>query len=90
MNFSDGKLSIEAEDLDFSNKAKEQLPCYYEGETMSIGFNAKFMIEMLNTIDGDNVKIELTSPKHAGVIRPEESELGEDLLMLIMPVMINA
>lgn len=86
----DNQLTIEAEDLDFSNRAKEQLSCFYDGEeTMIIGFNAKFLIEMLNTIGGDNVKIELSSPNRAGILRTEEQAPNEDLLMLVMPVMLN-
>ncbi|MCH2022369.1 MAG: DNA polymerase III subunit beta [Saprospiraceae bacterium] len=89
LDISDSSLTIEAEDLDFSNKATEQLPCFYDGEAMSIGFNAKFLIEMLNTIGGDNIRIELSSPNRAGILRTEEQVPEEDLLMLVMPVMLN-
>lgn len=89
LDINDGSLTIEAEDLDFSNKATEQLPCHYEGEAMTIGFNAKFLIEMLNAIGGDQVRMELSSPSKAGIIRTEEAQEGEDLLMLVMPVMLN-
>ncbi len=89
LDISDSSLTIEAEDLDFSNKATEQLPCFYDGEAMSIGFNAKFLIEMLNTIGGDNVRIELSSPNRAGILKTEEQVPSEDLLMLVMPVMLN-
>lgn len=82
-------LTIEAEDLDFSNKGKEQLPCSYEGEPMVIGFNAKFLIEMLNVLSCDRINIELSSPNRAGIIRPEQAEEGEDLLMLVMPLTLN-
>lgn len=89
LHITDGSLTIEAEDLDFSNKATEQLPCYYEGEKMTIGFNAKFLIEMLNVLDGDNITLEMSSPNRAGILRNEEMEAGEDLLMLVMPVILN-
>jgi len=85
----DNKVNIEAEDLDFSNRATEELPCYFDGDPMSIGFNAKFLIEMLNTIDGDNVRFELSTPNRAGILRTEEQAPNEDLLMLVMPVMLN-
>ena len=75
--------------MDFSNRATEQLPCFYDGDAMTIGFNAKFLIEMLNTIGGDNVRIELSSPNRAGILRTEEQAPNEDLLMLVMPVMLN-
>ncbi|CAA6818640.1 MAG: DNA polymerase III beta subunit (EC [uncultured Aureispira sp.] len=89
LEISDSSLTIEAEDLDFSNRATEQLPCFYDGDAMTIGFNAKFLIEMLNTIGGDNVRIELSSPNRAGILRTEEQAPNEDLLMLVMPVMLN-
>lgn len=89
LSLKDGSMTIEAEDLDFSNKASEHLPCYFEGEEMTIGFNAKFLIEMLSVIGGDNVRIELSTPNRAGILRNEEQEPGEDLLMLVMPVMLN-
>ncbi len=90
LTIGDNKLKIEAEDLDFSNRAEEELPCFYDGEeAMEIGFNAKFLIEMLNTIGGDNVKFELSSPNRASILRTEEQTPNEDLLMLVMPVMLN-
>lgn len=87
-NFRDGSIVIEAEDLDFSNKASEQLPCFYEGQEMTMGFNAKFLIEMLGVVGGENVSLSLSAPNRAGVLRPEEQPEGEDLLMLIMPLML--
>ncbi len=89
LDITDNSLTIEAEDLDFSNRATEQLPCFYDGDAMTIGFNAKFLIEMLNTIGGDTIRIELSSPNRAGILRTEEQVPAEDLLMLVMPVMLN-
>ncbi|MGH1335582.1 MAG: DNA polymerase III subunit beta [Aureispira sp.] len=89
LEISDSSLTIEAEDLDFSNRATEQLPCYYDGEPLTIGFNAKFLIEMLNVIGGDSVRIELSDPNRAGILKTEEQAPNEDLLMLVMPVMLN-
>ncbi|WBM76041.1 DNA polymerase III subunit beta [Saprospira grandis] len=89
LTISEEHLKIEAEDIDFSNKASEKMPCYYEGETLSIGFNAKFLVEMLNVIGGDNVLLHLESPNRAGLLRQEEENPGEDLLMLVMPVILN-
>jgi DNA polymerase-3 subunit beta len=90
LHISEKGLTIEAEDLDFSNKAREQMPCYYIGEPMIIGFNAKFLIEMLSVIGGDNVKLFLSTPNRAGILRMEEETAGEDLLMLVMPVILNS
>lgn len=89
LDITDGSLKIEAEDLDYSNKATEGLPCHYEGESMLIGFNAKFLIEMLGALDVDRINFEFSNPTQAGIIRPDEATDGEDLLMLVMPVMLN-
>ncbi len=83
-------LNISAEDLDFANKADEKLTCSYNGEDMEIGFNSKFLIEMLNNIDTDEVSVEMSDPSRAGIILPENGNVSdEDILMLVMPVMVN-
>jgi DNA polymerase-3 subunit beta len=82
-------LLISAEDLDFSNEANEHLPCEYIGEDMEIGFNARFLIEMLNNLSSKAINIELSAPNRAGLITPDEREENEDILMLVMPVMLN-
>jgi DNA polymerase-3 subunit beta len=82
-------LHISAEDLDFSNEANEHLPCEYQGEDMEIGFNARFLIEMLNNLNAKMINIELSAPNRAGLITPQEKEDNEDILMLVMPVMLN-
>lgn len=81
-------LGVSAQDLDFSNEATEQLSCEYTGEDLEIGFNSKFLIEMLNTIAGQEIRIELSTPTRAGILKPQEQDEQEDLLMLVMPVMI--
>jgi len=84
------ELTLSAEDLDFSNEAKERLTCQYEGEDMEIGFNSKFVLEMLNIIDTDEVCLEMSAPNRAGLLIPVNPEnKAEDLLMLVMPVMLN-
>ena len=89
LDMDEGSLTIEAQDLDFSNEATEQLTCQYEGEPLIIGFNAKFLIEMLSVLDTDEVKFELSTPNKAGIILPSEDQENEELLMLVMPVMLN-
>ena len=89
LNIKDGDLTISAQDLDFSNEATEHMTCTYEGEPLTIGFNAKFLIEMLNVLESDEVKIELSSPSRAGILLPTENEEGEEILMLVMPVMVS-
>ncbi|MCU0338353.1 MAG: DNA polymerase III subunit beta [Spirosomaceae bacterium] len=82
-------LVISAEDLDYSNEANERLLCEYNGDDMEIGFNAKFLIEMLNNLDANTLSMELSAPNRAGIILPLEKEDEEDMLMLVMPVMLN-
>lgn len=89
-HISGQELVLSAEDVDFSNEAKERLKCTYDGEDMEIGFNSRFIIEMLNTLNTDEVIFNLSTPERAGLITPSEKEENEDILMLIMPVMLNA
>lgn len=83
------KLIISTQDLDFSTSAEETLVCQYEGNPMSIGFKAPFLIDILNNISGQDVIIELADPSRAGVIVPAEQEENSNLLMLLMPMMLN-
>ncbi|MFT4602611.1 MAG: DNA polymerase-3 subunit beta [Arenicella sp.] len=84
------ELSISAEDLDFSNEAKERLTCNYAGDDMEIGFNSKFILEMLNHISTQEVILEMSEPNKAGILLPSSNENeSEDILMLVMPVMIR-
>ena len=83
------ELLISAEDLDYSNEANEKLMCEFNGEDMEIGFNAKFLIEMLTNLDAKTVTFELSAPNRAGLLLPTEKDEHEDMLMLVMPVMLN-
>lgn len=91
LKLSGSSLTINAEDVDFSSKAEERLPCDYNGSDMQIGFNSKFLIEILNNLESDDITLEMSEPSRAGIIRPVDGlEDGEDILMLVMPVMLNA
>ena len=90
LNLKGSEMNISAQDLDFSNEANERLTCAYEGEDLEIGFNAKFLIEMIGVVDTSEVKFELSTPTRAGIILPTETDPNEDVLMLVMPVMLNA
>ncbi len=83
------EMVLSAEDLDFSNEAKERLACTYDGENLEIGFNSRFIIEMLNNLNTEEVIFKLESPGRAGLILPGENQEHEDILMLVMPVMLN-
>jgi DNA polymerase-3 subunit beta len=84
------ELILSAEDIDFSNEAKERLTCSYEGEDIEIGFNSRFLQEMLNNIGSDEITIEMSAPNRAGIMHPVSGgSENEDILMLVMPVMLN-
>ncbi|HLO44917.1 MAG TPA: DNA polymerase III subunit beta [Leadbetterella sp.] len=84
------ELTISAEDLDYSNEAVEKISCEYVGDDMEIGFNAKFLAEMLSNISSSTITMELSLPNRAGLIIPSDKEENEDILMLVMPVMLNS
>jgi DNA polymerase-3 subunit beta len=84
------ELMLSAEDIDFNNEAKERLSCSYSGEDMEIGFNSKFLMEMLNNMETDEISLEMSAPNRAGILTPVENEnKEEDILMLVMPVMLT-
>jgi DNA polymerase III subunit beta len=90
LKITGSEMQISAQDLDFSNESSERLNCDYNGEDIEIAFNAKFLIEMLGVLDTDTVHMELSTPTKAGLLLPDAEENDkEDILMLIMPVMLN-
>ena len=90
LKLAGSELSLSAEDLDFSNEANERLTCNYDGSDLEIGFNSRFIVEMLNNLDSDEVKLSMSEPSRAGILTPVSSENDkEDILMLVMPVMLN-
>ncbi|MBN9296457.1 MAG: DNA polymerase III subunit beta [Filimonas sp.] len=90
LSISGSELQLAAQDVDFSFEGTERMNCQYDGEDLQIAFNAKFLIEMLNAANSDEVKIELSTPTKAGILKPTEQEEGEELLMLVMPLMLNS
>ncbi|GAB1307341.1 DNA polymerase III subunit beta [Urechidicola sp. KH5] len=84
------ELNISAEDIDYSNKADERLNCEYQGDDMQIGFNSRFLTEMLSNLNSEDVLIEMSLPNRAGILTPADGvEEGEAVTMLVMPVMLN-
>ena len=86
---SGGEILISAEDLDFSNEANERISCEHDGADIEIGFNAKFLIEILSNLNSTRVTFKLSEPNKAGLIIPDEMDEAEDITMLVMPVMLN-
>ena len=90
LNIQGSELQLAAQDIDFSFEGNERMKCQYDGEDLAIAFNARFLIEMLNASDSDEIKIELSTPTKAGIIKPSEQDDNEELLMLVMPLMLNS
>src|SRR5690554_680575 len=85
------ELNISAEDLDYSNKADERLTCDYQGDDLEIGFNSRFLSEMLTNLESDEISLEMSLPNRAGVLTPVDGlSDGETVTMLVMPVMLNS
>ncbi len=89
LNISGSELQLAAQDVDFSFEGNERMKCQYTGEDLTIAFNARFLIEMLNATESDEVVVELSTPTKAGILKPSEKDENEELLMLVMPLMLN-
>lgn len=85
------EIQISAEDIDYNNEANERLKCDYEGQDIEIAFNARFLVDMLNNMDTEEVNMEMSLPSRAGLLSPVQNEksASEEVLMLVMPVMLN-
>ena len=91
LKIAGAELNISAEDVDYSNKAEERLTCDYQGDDMQIGFNSRFLIEMLGNLTADEVMLEMSLPNRAGILTPVDGlDPGEKITMLVMPVMLNS
>ena len=86
---SENSIKISAQDIDFSTSAEETITCDYNGTPMAIGFKAPFLIDLLSSIASDDVQLKLADPARAGLILPAENEENEDVLMLLMPMLLN-
>ena len=84
------EMNISAEDYDYSNKGEERISCNYNGDDIEIGFNSRFLIDMLNNLDCNEVCLSMSLPNKAGIITPvDKNDNEEEITMLIMPVMLN-
>lgn len=90
LQLNSDNLTIRAEDIDMSSEAKETVACEYDDEEMEIGFNAKYLADVLSNIDGEEVYFEFSTPNRAGIVKPTDEEENEQILMLVMPVMLNS
>lgn len=88
-HMENGTLQLDAEDYDFSKTATERMSCEYNGQPMSIGFKGSSFIEILSNFDCQEVIIQLADPSRAGLVIPSEQPEGQNILMLMMPMLIN-
>lgn len=89
LSLSPSEVLISAEDRDMGKKAVEKVPCAYSGDKMDIGFNSRFLLEMLGNLESKDVTIDMSAPNRAGILRPVESPEGENITMLVMPVILS-
>ena len=89
LHIDNNTLTVSAQDIDFSTSAEESIMCDYNGNPMAIGFSGPFLLEVLNSITSQEVVLELADPSRAGVILPAEQNPGEDLIVLLMPMMLQ-
>ena len=91
LQLTGNQVTVSAQDIDFSISAYERLNCQYDGTDMEIGFKSIFLIEILSNLPTEEISMELSDPTRAGLLLPsEKGNEDEDILMLLMPMMINA
>jgi len=89
LSLSENQLTLSAQDIDFSTSARESIPCQYAGADLNIGFKATFLLDILNNFTSEEITVALADPSRAGVLEPVGQQEGENLLMLLMPMMLN-
>jgi DNA polymerase III subunit beta len=89
LSITGSELQLSSQDIDFSFEGTERMKCQYDGEDIQIAFNARFLIEMLNASDSDEVVLQLSTPTRAGILKPVDEDENSELLMLVMPLMLN-
>lgn len=90
LSISGQELMISGEDSEYASEAKERLACEYKGQDLVIGFNSRFLLDLLSHIESDQINMEFSAPNRAAVVLPIEEESDEKLFMLISPVMLNS
>ncbi|MGE5356983.1 MAG: DNA polymerase III subunit beta [Deltaproteobacteria bacterium] len=89
LNINEDSLTLASEDIEMSHDATEQMPCKYDGEPVTLGFSAKFFIEILSILDEEEIKMEFSSPKTPVILKPIENADNEDIILLIMPLILK-
>jgi DNA polymerase III subunit beta len=89
MVITNNTMELTTQDIDFSTSAEETIPCQFEGERINIGFKAQYIIDIVSNLDTQEIVLELADPSRAGLFLPLQNEENEDLLMLLMPMLLN-
>ena len=87
--FGKDKLTVSGQDIDFSTSAEERIMCEYDSPSLAIGFKGTLLLDILSNLESTEVIFELADPGRAGIIKPAEQKEGEEILMLLMPMMLN-
>ena len=87
--FNQNGLTVSREDIDFSMSAEEALLCDYQGSPINIGFKGQYLLELLNNLESEEITIRMSDPSRPGVVTPSQQAEGEDVLMLLMPMVLN-
>jgi DNA polymerase-3 subunit beta len=91
LSLKGNRLTVSAQDIDFATSAVEDMACQYMGDELEIGFKSTFLVEILSNIQSGEVSIELSDASRAGLFIPfDKEDENEDVLMLLMPMMINS
>jgi len=89
LSIANNTIELTTQDIDFSTSAEEAIPCQFEGERINIGFKAQYIIDIVSNLSTTDIILELADPSRAGLFLPAENEPSEDLLMLLMPMLLN-
>ncbi len=89
LSISDGQLAIQSEDIEFGGEAREKIDADYSGDSIDIGYNALYLLDILKHLDSEEVELVLKDSSSAGIVYPQAKKEGEDILMLLMPIRLN-
>lgn len=84
-----GRLEVSTKDIDYRRSGQESLLCEYDGAPLNIGFKGTLLVELLNNLEDEEVIFRLADPSRAGIIVPAQQEENKEVVMLLMPMMLN-
>ncbi|NOX38785.1 MAG: DNA polymerase III subunit beta [Calditrichaeota bacterium] len=82
-------MEIFAQDIDYGGEAQERIPCEFTGDEFVVGFNSRYLQEVLRHVDSSQVRMQFVRPDYAVLVRPVDPPENEEQLMLLMPVRLD-